>query len=148
MSKSMSLRVALPVVVALLAIAVGYRAPVHQQSRRVVPSESDFANQILVRSDEERSTSPPGDTTQADRSPVSVGPDGLHQELMAMGQPHRNHVFWLTIRDAGFKCDEVTNSLLFGAETGAWHVDCGDAVIYYIIRCSRCPARGRPTRPC
>ncbi len=133
MSKSMFSRVALLVVLALLATTFGYRASVRQQSQRVVPPESDLADQIFVRSDEERSTSPPVDASQADRSPASVGPDGLHQELMAMGEPYRDHVFWLTLRDAGFKCDEVRSSLLLGTENGAWHADCGEALIYYIV---------------
>ncbi len=133
MIKSMSARVALFVAVALLASAVGYRTLVREQSRRAVLPDSELADQILVPSDEERSTNAAVGVSQADQSLATVGPNGLHQDLLAMPERYRNHILWMTLRDAGFKCDEVRSSQLLGAETGAWRAHCGGISTYSIV---------------
>ena len=133
MIKSVSAWVALFVAGVLLAAAIGYRALVYKPPHQAALPDSEYADQIPVPSDAGHSNNVPVDAAQADRSPVSSGPDGLHQDLLVMKEPYRNHILWLTIRDAGFKCDEVKASQLLGVETGAWRAHCGGISTYLVI---------------
>ena len=132
MIKGRSTRFAIFLAVALLATSVGYRVFVLEQSQHEVRPDSDLADQNLVPSDEDHSKSAEVNASQANRSPASVGPNGLHQKLLAMPEPYRNQILLMTLRDAGFKCDEVMTSQLLGIETGAWHAHCGGTLLYRI----------------
>ena len=131
MIKSISARVALFVAVALLATAVGYRTLIRERPQRAVLPESGFADQILVPSDEMRSTDVAVGVSQADQSLATNGPNRLHQDLIAMSEPKRNHLLWMILGDAGFKCDEVRSSQLLGAD--AWRAECGGISTYSIV---------------
>jgi hypothetical protein len=53
------------------------------------------------------------------------------EKLLAMPEPVRNQVFWLTLRDARFECEEVKSARPLGAS--AWLARCGEPWAYELI---------------
>ena len=132
MIKSISMWVILLVAVALLVTQVGYRLLEREQSHRVVPSDSNLAEQALVPSDEARAGGAAHDAGQVGRSQAIAGQRGLHQRLLAMSEPERNQIFYLMIRDAVAKCSEVESSQYLIAD-GAWLAHCGETQTYSVV---------------
>ena len=52
---------------------------------------------------------------------------------MEMPEKYRNNVFWLTIRDAGFRCAEVISNQLLSAEIRTWRAHCGGISSYAVV---------------
>jgi hypothetical protein len=132
MPKNKSAQFAFAGAMAFLAVMVGYQAFVGERPQRFVTPDSDAAKEIVVPSERRPTTSTERDDSHVDRSSVRVGPDGLRRELLEMPETPRDHIFWLTIRDAGFQCDEVESSQPIGGDGIAWRARCGGALVYWV----------------
>jgi hypothetical protein len=132
MRKNKSARFVFTVAMAFLAVMVGYQAFVREEPQRFVTPDSEAAKEIVVPAEMPPTTSTERDDSRVDRSSASVGPDGLRRELLEMLEAPRNHIFWLTIRDAGFQCDEVESSQPLGGDAMAWRARCGGALVYWV----------------
>jgi hypothetical protein len=132
MIKSTSMWVISLVAVALLATQV-YRLLEREQSHGAVPSDSNLAEQVLVPSDEDHAADAANGAEQTGRSQAIATRSDLHQRLLAMSEPERNHIFYLIDRDVGAKCIEVQSSQYLIAESGTWHAHCGGTQSYSIV---------------
>jgi hypothetical protein len=132
MPKKKSARFALIVTTAFLAVMVGYQAFVRDRPQRFLTPHSDAANEPAVPSERRPTTGIERDDSQVEQSSATAGPDGVRRELLNMSETPRNHIFWLTIRDAGFQCDEVESSQPLGADARAWRARCEGALVYWV----------------
>lgn len=132
MPKNVSARFAFTLAIAFLAVMVGYQAFVHDQAQQLVTPDSKVEEEIVAPSEMRSTASTARNTSRTDRSAASAGPVDFRRELLGMSEAHRNHIFWLTLRDAGFQCDELESSQLLGGDARAWRAYCGGALVYWV----------------
>ena len=59
-------------------------------------------------------------------------PGSMRATLLNTADGNRNHIFQMTIGDAGFECPGVRNASGVGSDGYVWRVHCGDWFIYWI----------------
>lgn len=124
-------RDALIVTAMILAAVVGYRTISGKQTQEPLLPVSAQVGQFAESVNESRIANEPADDSRTEQAHPTGGPNDLHQDLVTMSEPVRNHLLWRILGDAGFRCAEVRNSHLLGAD--AWRADCGPAVAYSIV---------------
>jgi hypothetical protein len=50
-----------------------------------------------------------------------------------MSEPHRNHILFMILRDAGAECAEVIGSQHLADDISTWHAHCGEIHTYSIV---------------
>ena len=113
-----------------LLVAVAPQMLKHQQSQRAVPSRNLAAQPFVVPAEGDASSR--HDAEQPHPPQAAGNPSGLHQRILAMTEPQRNHILYLIIRDTGSKCTEVMSSEQIIANSSVWHAYCADAQNYSI----------------
>jgi hypothetical protein len=63
---------------------------------------------------------------------TQIEPDRPRAAVTSMDVDQQKHVFWLTLRDAGYDCDEVLEAQMLGSDAMAWRASCGQALVYWI----------------
>jgi len=61
-----------------------------------------------------------------------ASPGSMRATLLNTADGNRNHIFRLTIADAGFECPGVRNASGVGGDGYLWRVQCGDAFVYWV----------------
>ena len=115
---------------AVLLIAVASQMLKHQQSQRAVPPKKLAEQPFVIPAKGDASAR--NHAEQPYPSQATASPSGLHQRILAMTEPQRNHILYLIIRDTGSKCTEVMSSEHIIAESAVWHAYCADAQNYSI----------------
>ena len=64
--------------------------------------------------------------------PDQASPGSMRATLLNTADGNRNHIFRLTIADAGFECPGVRNASSVGGDGYVWRVHCGDAFVYWV----------------
>lgn len=108
---------------AVFLAAAGYRVYVRDQSQQALeagPGPPPATTAVETQVSASRTAHAP-----------EVGVSDFAQKLRAMPELVRNQIFWLTLRDAQFECDEVKSSGPLGAS--AWLARCGEPWTYELI---------------
>jgi hypothetical protein len=113
-----------------------------ETSRRSFAEALTDARRDLVESLREPPQAAPADAPAA--GPLTVGaqahlqtvdppPAGSMQaSLLGTSAGDRNHLFWRTIADAGYVCDEVRTAIAMVSTGSAWRANCGGTETYLV----------------
>lgn len=115
---------------AVLLAAVASEMLKYRQSQRALPSKNVAEQSFVIPAQGDA-----GARNYAEQPypPQATGnPSGLHQRILRMTEPQRNHILYLIIRDTGSRCTEVVSSEHIIAESSVWHAYCANAQNYSV----------------
>ena len=123
----------LVIAVALLSVLAAYQLAVREGARREITPDSELVESIPDTRSGDHITSAGVDAKHADQRQVASLRSGLHQRLLTMSEPHRNHILFMILRDAGAECAEVIGSQHLADDISTWHAHCGEIYTYSIV---------------
>lgn len=121
------------IAVALLGILAAYQLSVREGSHRESTPDSELVESIPDARSDGRITSAGVDAIHAGQRQAASSRSGLHQRLLTMSEPHRNHLLFMILRDAGAECAEVIGSQHLADDISTWHAHCGEILTYSIV---------------